>query len=165
MEAPEADIERTLFLYAAKGVTTIRGMLGDPGHFVYRERVATGEVLGPRIYTSGPSFNGSSAKTPDAAVAMVVEQPQAGYDLMKVHPGVPRDAFDAMAAKGDELHSTSCRSTSSCAAGARGRDHAGQRCAPAPCAPCHAQPRPERDSRVNQPPSASNVPSAFARSV
>ncbi len=73
-KAPETEIERTLFLYVANGVTTIRGMLGDPRHLVYRDRVATSEVLGPRIYTSGPSFNGNSAKTPDAAVSMVIEQ-------------------------------------------------------------------------------------------
>lgn len=102
-QAPDADIERTLFLYVASGVTTIRGMLGDPRHLVYRERVARGEVLGPRIYTSGPSFNGNTAKTPDAATAMVVEQKKAGYDLLKIHPGVPRDAFDAMAARADAL--------------------------------------------------------------
>jgi imidazolonepropionase-like amidohydrolase len=102
-KSPDADIERTLFLYVANGVTTIRGMLGDPRHLVYRERVAKGEVVGPRIYTSGPSFNGNSARTPDAAAAMVVEQRKAGYDLLKIHPGVPRPSFDAMAAKADEL--------------------------------------------------------------
>ena len=101
--APDADVERTLFLYVANGVTTIRGMLGHPRHLVYRERVAKGDVLGPRIYTSGPSFNGNTAKTPDAAAAMVIEQQKAGYDLLKIHPGVPRDAFDAMAAKAGEL--------------------------------------------------------------
>ena len=102
-KAPEANIERTLFLYVANGVTTIRGMLGDPRHLIYRERVAKGEVLGPRIYTSGPSFNDNTAKAPDIAVAMVVAQHKAGYDLLKIHPGVPRNAFDAMAAKADEL--------------------------------------------------------------
>ena len=102
-KSPDADVERTLFLYVANGVTTIRGMLGDPRHITYRERVAKGEVIGPMIYTSGPSFNGNSAKTPAAAVEMVVAQKQAGYDLLKIHPGVPRDAFDAMAAKADEL--------------------------------------------------------------
>lgn len=101
--APDADVERTLFLYVANGVTTIRGMLGHPRHLVYRERVAKGDVLGPRIYTSGPSFNGNTARTPEAAAAMVIEQHKAGYDLLKIHPGVPRDAFDAMAAKADEL--------------------------------------------------------------
>jgi imidazolonepropionase-like amidohydrolase len=102
-KVPDADIERTLFLYVANGVTTIRGMLGDPRHLVYRDRVAKGEVLGPLVYTSGPSFNGNSAKTPAIAAEMVVEQKKAGYDLLKIHPGVPRDAFDAMAAKADEL--------------------------------------------------------------
>ena len=101
--ATDADVERTLFLYVANGVTTIRGMLGHPRHLDYRERVAKGQVLGPRIYTSGPSFNGNTAKTPDAAAAMVSEQQKAGYDLLKIHPGVPRDAFDAMAAKATEL--------------------------------------------------------------
>ncbi len=101
--ASDADVERTLFLYVANGVTTIRGMLGDPRHLVYRGRVAKGEVLGPRIYTSGPSFNGDRAKTTDAAITMVTDQQKAGYDLLKIHPGVPRNAFDAMAAKAHEL--------------------------------------------------------------
>lgn len=100
---PDSAIERTLFLYVANGVTTIRGMLGDPRHLTYRERAAKGEVVSPRIYTSGPSFNGTSAKTPEAAVEMVIAQKKAGYDLLKIHPGVPRDAFDALAAKADEL--------------------------------------------------------------
>ena len=34
---------------------------------------------------------------------MVVAQKKAGYDLLKIHPGVPRDVFDALAAKADEL--------------------------------------------------------------
>ena len=36
--APDAAVERTLFLYAASGVTTIRGMLGDPRHLTFRDR-------------------------------------------------------------------------------------------------------------------------------
>jgi imidazolonepropionase-like amidohydrolase len=100
---PDSAIERTLFLYVANGVTTIRGMLGDPRHLTYREKAAKGEVVSPRIYTSGPSFNGNTAPSPQAAVEAVVAQKKAGYDLLKIHPGVPRDAFDAMAAKADEL--------------------------------------------------------------
>jgi imidazolonepropionase-like amidohydrolase len=101
--APDAAVERTLFLYVANGITTIRGMLGDPRHLTYRSRVVNGEVVGPRIFTAGPSFNGNTAPTKEAAVAAVVEQKKMGYDLLKIHPGVPRDAFDAMAAKADEL--------------------------------------------------------------
>jgi imidazolonepropionase-like amidohydrolase len=102
-QQPDTAVERTLFLYVANGIGTIRGMLGDPRHLQYRDRAAKGEVVSPRIYTSGPSFNGKTAPTAEAAVAAVTAQKTAGYDLLKIHPGVPRAAFDAMAAKADEL--------------------------------------------------------------
>ena len=101
--APDSAVERTLFLYAANGITTIRGMLGDPRHLVYRERAAKGEIVSPLIYTSGPSFNGKTASTKEMAVDAVIAQKKAGYDLLKIHPGVPRDVFDALVAKADEL--------------------------------------------------------------
>jgi hypothetical protein len=99
----DALIERTLFLYAANGLGIIRGMLGHPRHLDYRERVAKGELFSPRIYTSGPSFNGKTAPTPEAAAQMVAEQKAAGYDLLKIHPGVSRAAFDALDKKADEV--------------------------------------------------------------
>ena len=101
--APDSAVERTLFLYAANGITTIRGMLGDPRHLTYRERAARREIVSPLIYTSGPSFNGKTASTKEMAVEAVIAQKKAGYDLLKIHPGVPRDVFDALAAKADEL--------------------------------------------------------------
>jgi imidazolonepropionase-like amidohydrolase len=100
---PEALAERTLLLYAAGGIGTIRGMLGHPEHLKYRDRVAKGELFSPRIYTSGPSFNGNSVPTTEAAIAAVEAQKKAGYDLLKIHPGVKRDVFDALAAKAHEL--------------------------------------------------------------
>jgi imidazolonepropionase-like amidohydrolase len=102
-QAPDSAVERTLFLYAANGIGTIRGMLGDPRHLVYRDRIAKGEFVSPRIYTSGPSFNGNTAPTVDVAVASVIAQKKAGYDLLKIHPGVTRQVFDALAAKAHEL--------------------------------------------------------------
>jgi imidazolonepropionase-like amidohydrolase len=102
-KASDSAVEGTLFLYAANGLGTIRGMLGDPRHLQYRERVAKGELFSPRIYTSGPSFNGKTAHSPEVAAKMVEEQKAAGYDLLKIHPGVSRAAFDAMDAKADEL--------------------------------------------------------------
>ena len=102
-QATDATIERTLFLYAANGLGTVRGMLGDPRHLAYRDRVAKGELVSPRIYTSGPSLNGNSVPTKEAAVKAVAEQKAAGYDLLKIHPGIKRDVFDALAAKADEV--------------------------------------------------------------
>ena len=53
-----------------------------------------------RCTCRGRRFNGQTAATPEAAAARVAEQKKAGYDLLKIHPGVPRDAFDALAADG-----------------------------------------------------------------
>ena len=55
-----ANLERVLTLYVANGVTTVRGMLGQPSHLELRRQIEAGEVLGPRLITSGPSFNGRS---------------------------------------------------------------------------------------------------------
>src|SRR5688572_31290823 len=89
--------QRTLTLYALAGVTTARGMLGAPMHLAIRDSIADGKLFGPRLFTSGPSFNGNSVTSPERAIAMVREQKEAGYDLLKIHPGVPREAFDSMA--------------------------------------------------------------------
>ena len=102
-KAPDELMHRVLALFVANGVTTIRGMLGDPRHLPLRAAVAKGEVLGPTIFTSGPSFNGNTATSPEVAIKMVQDQKAAGYDLLKVHPGVPRAAFDAMAATANKL--------------------------------------------------------------
>jgi imidazolonepropionase-like amidohydrolase len=100
-QAGEAVIDRTLFLYLAGGVTTVRGMLGHPRHLELREQAARNEILSPRIVTSGPSFNGNSAPTPEVATRMVQEQSAAGYDLLKLHPGLTRPVFDAIVAAAD----------------------------------------------------------------
>lgn len=89
---------RTLSLYVLAGVMTARGMLGAPMHLALRDSIAAGRLLGPRLLTSGPSFNNNSATSPSTAARMVRDQKAAGYDLLKIHPGVPRAAFDSLAA-------------------------------------------------------------------
>lgn len=88
-------VEEVLFLYVANGVTTARGMLGEPAHLQLRERLRRHEVLGPRLVTSGPSLNNQTATSPEAAARLVREQAAAGYDFVKVHPGPSRAAYDA----------------------------------------------------------------------
>ena len=97
-EQPDSVIERTLFMHVAGGITTIRGMLGHPKHLELRARAARGELLSPTIYTSGPSFNGNSVPTPEVAARMVTEQKAAGYDFLKIHPGIRSEVFDTLAA-------------------------------------------------------------------
>src|SRR5258708_33885160 len=56
-------MKEVLMLYALNGITTIRGMLGHPKHLELRKKIADGEIIGPRLYTSGPSFNGNTEET------------------------------------------------------------------------------------------------------
>jgi hypothetical protein len=94
---------RILSLYVLNGITTTRGMLGAPLHLALRDSIKNGQVLGPRFFTSGPSFNNNTVSSPAQAAARVREQHAAGYDLLKIHPGVPADAFDSLAAAAHAL--------------------------------------------------------------
>ena len=96
-QAPKEFTEAVLFMYVANGVTTVRGMLGAPGQLELRERANRGELLSPTLYLAGPSFNGNSVSSPAQAAEMVRQQKREGWDLLKVHPGLTRDEYDAMA--------------------------------------------------------------------
>ena len=95
--------KEVLSLFAVNGVTTIRGMLGHPTHIALRDQVKRGEVLGPHIYTSGPSFNGLSVKTPEEGDKKVREQKAAGYDFLKLHPGLTLANFNAIVKAANEV--------------------------------------------------------------
>ena len=92
-----------LFLYAANGITFARGMLGAPHHLELRAQAAGGEIVSPRIYTSGPSLNGNTVKSPEDGRRMVEEQKRAGYDFLKIHPGLDRPRYDAIAETANRL--------------------------------------------------------------
>jgi imidazolonepropionase-like amidohydrolase len=102
-QAPKEFTEAVLFLYVANGVTTVRGMLGAPNQLELRDKAARGEILAPTLYLAGPSFNGNSINSPEEAVAKVREQKREGWDLLKVHPGLTRAEFDAMARTAKEV--------------------------------------------------------------
>lgn len=87
-----------LFLYVANGITFARSMLGAPHHLALRAQAEAGEIVAPRIYTSGPSLNGNSVATPEDGRRMVAGQRAAGYDFLKIHPGLDRPRYDAVVA-------------------------------------------------------------------
>jgi imidazolonepropionase-like amidohydrolase len=95
--------EETLFLYLSNGVTTIRGMLGHPVHLELREQAKNNEILSPRIFTSSPSLNGNTVPTPEEARAKVTAYQQDGYDFLKIHPGIPLEAFDELVKTANEV--------------------------------------------------------------
>lgn len=97
---PVDDLEpmkEVLLLFVTNGITTIRGMLGHPRHLELRSKIQTGEIMGPRFYTTGPSFNGQSVKTAAEGSDMVRQQKEAGYDYLKLHPGLTKETFEGIA--------------------------------------------------------------------
>ncbi|HEX8408138.1 MAG TPA: amidohydrolase family protein [Thermoanaerobaculia bacterium] len=101
--APNGATEDTLFLYVASGITTVRGMLGHEGQLELREKSKRGEIVAPNLYLAGPSFNGQSVNSPEQAIEKVRAQKKEGWDLLKVHPGLTRQEYDAMAKTAKEV--------------------------------------------------------------
>ncbi len=95
--SPPAFIEDVLFLYVANGVTTVRGMLGHAGQLELRAKAKRGEIVAPTLYLAGPSFSGSTVQSVPQAEQRVRQQKDEGWDLLKIHPGLTRDQFDAIA--------------------------------------------------------------------
>lgn len=96
-------LDRVLSLFVANGVTTIRGMLGRPSHLDLRQQLLDGEQFGPRLITSGPSMNGRSVSGPADGARKVRAQRDAGYDFIKIHPGLSADEYAAIAQAANEL--------------------------------------------------------------
>ncbi len=97
-------IKETVLLFALKGVTTIRGMLGHPLHLQLREQLQKGTIVGPRFYTSGPSINGQTAATAANAEKLVRDEKSAGYDFLKLHPGLTKENFAIIAKTAKEVN-------------------------------------------------------------
>jgi len=96
-------VDRMWTLFVANGITTIRGMLGRASHLDLRAQLESGEVFGPRLITSGPSLNGRSVAGAADAERQVREQQAAGYDFIKVHPGLSGEEFEALANTANEI--------------------------------------------------------------
>jgi imidazolonepropionase-like amidohydrolase len=92
-----------LALFVVNGITTVRGMLGHPKHLELRAMVNRGELIAPHFYTTGPSINGMSVTSPEAGAEMVRQQKKAGYDFLKMHPGLSRAKFDSIAYTANKL--------------------------------------------------------------
>ncbi|NIJ53740.1 amidohydrolase family protein [Dyadobacter arcticus] len=98
-----APMKEVLMLYLVNGITTIRGMLGNAKHLELREKVRSGEILGPNFYTTGPAFSGQTVKTAARGIEMVKEEKAAGYDYLKLLPGLTKETFPGIAKTSAEL--------------------------------------------------------------
>ena len=99
----EKETESILFLYVANGVTTVRGMQGDPSQFALRERIENGEILGPRLYLGSPALSGNRVTAVSEAHGLVRQYKEAGFDLLKVQEGLSPRVYDAIVAAAKEV--------------------------------------------------------------
>ena len=95
--APNGMLDDVLFMYLANGITTVRGMLGHDGQTNLREYQKKGQIVSPNLYVAGPSLNGKSVDSPAKAAELVRAQKKEGWDLIKIHPGLTREEYEAAA--------------------------------------------------------------------
>ena len=99
--------ERELSDLVAAGITTVRNMRGAPEHLTWRDRIRNGTLVGPTIFTSGPSIRRRSLlgrsdprfvfpKTTTDAERLVRDQTAAGYDMIKVLNGLSAPVYDRL---------------------------------------------------------------------
>ncbi len=99
-----------LALYVANGVTGVRDMAGDWDTLTrWRAEIASGQLTGPRIVTSGPYLEGGDVpiphlltRTPDEGRAGVDSLVRLGVDFVKVHSQLNRETYFAIARRARE---------------------------------------------------------------
>jgi hypothetical protein len=100
-------------LFPVNGVTAVRDMGGDLAVIdTLRAEIASGALLGPRIYRAGPFLDGPkknalyrvTLRTADDARHAVDSLKQLGVDFIKIHNRVPRDAYFALLAEARSQH-------------------------------------------------------------
>src|SRR6266849_2868980 len=96
----------SLPLFVANGVTGVRDM-GSELDIVqgWRNEIEAGQLIGPRIYTSGPMLDGPKPRfpssvaiaTPEDAHRAIADLKRRGADFIKLQSLIPREAVFAIA--------------------------------------------------------------------
>jgi imidazolonepropionase-like amidohydrolase len=98
--------EISLPLFIANGVTSVRDMGSELGTVeAFRNQIENGELVGPRILTSGPMLDGPKPRfpsslaiaTPEDGRRAVDELQHRGVDFIKLQSLIPADAVMAIA--------------------------------------------------------------------
>jgi cytosine/adenosine deaminase-related metal-dependent hydrolase len=107
-------VQRMFDLFLANGITAIRDM-GSPlpvdETLQWRRRVATGAILGPRIFAAGKIVDGPRPVWPDSVAVQTEQQAREtvddlhnhGVDFIKVYSRLPREAYFAVAAEAKKV--------------------------------------------------------------
>ncbi len=96
-------MKNVLELFALKGVTTIRGMLGHPTHLYLRDQLKNEAFFGPNFYAAAPGLMGSTVHSEKDADSLVRKYKSEGYDLLKLLPGLTLANFNAVVKTAKEV--------------------------------------------------------------
>jgi len=83
-----------LLLYLANGVTMVRNLDGRPQHVTWRDSIDSGKMLGPIIWTAGPTVD--KVEAAGQGKRLELEQKRAGYNAMEICGDVSAEAFSAI---------------------------------------------------------------------
>ena len=95
----------TLTLFTANGVTGVRQMFGNSDLLRWRDQIAKGSLLGPRMVVASPIIDGPDPIWPNSISVRNEEEgrktvrrvKQWGADFVKVYSLLPRDAYFGIA--------------------------------------------------------------------
>ena len=112
MHAHSDGDDRVLRLFIAYGITGIRDMAGDAAKLAdARRRIMSGKLTGPRLVFSGPMLEGPPSQaddwtwiihSPEEARHAVDRLVELRVDFVKVHDGLSRQSYLAIAAASKE---------------------------------------------------------------
>ncbi len=98
-------VRNTFTLFIANGVTGVRQMFGNSDLLRWREQIAKGSLLGPRMVVASPIVDGPepiwpnsiAVRNEDEGRKAVRRVKQWGADFVKVYALLPRDAYFGIA--------------------------------------------------------------------
>ena len=95
-------------LYLANGITNVRNLTGGVGQYRLNQHAIDGELMGPRVYTSGPLIDGADpvrasisvqVENPQQAIGAVRSQAAGYYPAIKLYDRLSPDSYRAAVAE------------------------------------------------------------------
>lgn len=100
--ASTQEVQDFLFLLLANNIMTVRGLDGSINHVRFKRDVASGTLLGPRIWPGAPALGDENAREGQAAIDRMMENRRSGFDFQTLAGDMPLSVWDSVT---EEAHS------------------------------------------------------------
>jgi cytosine/adenosine deaminase-related metal-dependent hydrolase len=99
-----ADQLLVLQMLLANGITTGINMEGSPQILELRNEIRSGRLFAQTLYTTGVFIQQPAFTTAEQVAKEVVAEQEAGYDFIKVHGQLTKEAYDKLFDTAKKLH-------------------------------------------------------------